>query len=715
MNGDPLPKQRHGDYRFVEIGLVLLLCAIYIGLSISFAHSTSATYDETAHLASGYTCLKYHDYRISPTHPPLAKKLAALPLLWQRVWPDRITATDSDFFSSSLIDSERLLHLLWVMSLKYPDSEWNFAHELLYGIHRQTQEKFGANTPLLVPTDVPLNRSDFYNDPDRLLGEARLAILPLALALAVLIYIWARQLYGTIAAGTLSLALFVFDPNFIANGSLVATDVAFALFFFSTIYFYWRFRQTNSVASLVLFAFSCGAAFATKFSAVLLLPIVCAIAIVQIFGHGRSHLSPSSTPAAASYSAKAITQLLVFVFAGLVTLTIIWAAYDFRYSAAADPALAARQEAEADKTFVIDSPTPYGKPGHFRLEQEVHREAAIKALLRKYPAGEKLTDKLIAESIPYVQPGRIGRLILFLNDHRLLPEAYLQGFATLRANSLMVPSYLRGHYSSTGFRSYFLWTFLLKTPLPAIAAILLGIWLAFSRKLPWTKHLSFILLPVAICIPALILARINIGHRHLLHLYPFLYVLAGGLVCELPKEPHTRWAFTSGAIALIAICSSFVFYPLWRPQVVFPHYLAYFNELAGGPLNGWRSLADSNIDWGQDLKGLKPWLDRRGIREPIYLAYFGTADPRYYQIIHKPVPAALGAYVILAPSKEDPYTATRVFQTELRPGDYIAISAQNVLGVRLSTGAREIWKNILSRCTLIDRVGYSIFIYKVSR
>ena len=73
-----------------------------------------------------------------------------------------------------------------------------------------------------------------------------------------------------------------------------------------------------------------------------------------------------------------------------------------------------------------------------------------------------------------MQPGRISHLIIFLNDHRLLPEAYLEGLAILREASLLTPSYLRGEYSLVGFRSYFLWTFLLKTPLPAIAAIIAG-------------------------------------------------------------------------------------------------------------------------------------------------------------------------------------------------------------------------------------------------
>ena len=327
-------------------------------------------------------------------------------------------------------------------------------------------------------------------------------------------------------------------------------------------------------------------------------------------------LPESSASKPESRLSKAGTQLFLFAMAGLVSWAIVWAAYDFRYSAAVDPALAGKQEEEATRPISIHSSVSYGQPGHLPVEQEVRRVAAIKALLQKFDAGS-VTEKVIAEAIPRVQPGRISHLIIFLNDHRLLPEAYLEGLAILREASLQTPSYLRGEYSQAGFRSYFLWTFLLKTPLPAIAAIVAGIALAFYRRMSWARNLAFLLLPVAIGLFSLIPSHINIGHRHLLFVYPFLYVLAGGLANELSKKARTRWPIIAGAIALLALSSSFVFYPLWRPQIIFPHYLAYFNELAGGPLNGWRSLADSNIDWGQDLPGLKAWLDRNNIREPV--------------------------------------------------------------------------------------------------
>ena len=64
-----------------------------------------------------------------------------------------------------------------------------------------------------------------------------------------------------------------------------------------------------------------------------------------------------------------------------------------------------------------------------------------------------------------------------------------------------------------------------------------------------------------------------------------------------------------------------------------PNYLAYFNQLAGGPSQGYKHLADSSLDWGQDLPALKKWLDGQGLQQPggsgVYLSYFGTARPEY--------------------------------------------------------------------------------------
>ena len=138
--------------------------------------------------------------------------------------------------------------------------------------------------------------------------------------------------------------------------------------------------------------------------------------------------------------------------------------------------------------------------------------------------------------------------------------------------------------------------------------------------------------------------------------------------------------------------------PPWKPSVVYPYYLAYFNELAGGPRRGHERFVDSNLDWGQELKGLKRWLDAHRVTEPINLCYFGTADPRYYQIAHFNTP---GSYRL-----EPQERGVRV------PG-LLAISATQLEGAYYTAKYRAALAQVLAGARLVDVVGYSIFIYRL--
>jgi hypothetical protein len=70
--------------------------------------------------------------------------------------------------------------------------------------------------------------------------------------------------------------------------------------------------------------------------------------------------------------------------------------------------------------------------------------------------------------------------------------------------------------------------------------------------------------------------------------------------------------------------------------MIYPHYLTYFSEAVGGTNQGYKYLLDSNLDWGQDLKKLKKYLDDHNI-EHVYLAYMGKANAEYYQINYTPL------------------------------------------------------------------------------
>jgi hypothetical protein len=158
-------------------------------------------------------------------------------------------------------------------------------------------------------------------------------------------------------------------------------------------------------------------------------------------------------------------------------------------------------------------------------------------------------------------------------------------------------------------------TVLLKTPL-AVLILLAWTLLLNGRnrvRLPWIFYL-----PPAVYFLIACISSVQIGHRLVLPIYPFLFLILGVGV---------RWLWTSlpTKAAVLALGA-------WLAASTVsarPYFLAYFHEAAGGPDNGHRYLTDSNVDWGQGLRALKAYLDERGIRQ-IYLSYFGTADPNAY-------------------------------------------------------------------------------------
>jgi hypothetical protein len=212
---------------------------------------------------------------------------------------------------------------------------------------------------------------------------------------------------------------------------------------------------------------------------------------------------------------------------------------------------------------------------------------------------------------------------------RILPESYLYGLCRLLARGKEGHyAYLMGRVSATGWWYYFILAFLFKTPVSTL--LLLFATLLFFlkvREATWTS-LNFLLLPAVVVFFFTSRQNINIGLRHVLPAYPFLLVLIGRVVHYKSKHQKlARWI-----LGLLCIWAA------WEAALIYPHYLAYFNGLVGGPSGGRYVLVDSNLDWGQDLKGLKTYMERHGIRK-VKLGYFGWSDPAYYGIDYELLPS----------------------------------------------------------------------------
>jgi 4-amino-4-deoxy-L-arabinose transferase-like glycosyltransferase len=183
-----------------------------------------------------------------------------------------------------------------------------------------------------------------------------------------------------------------------------------------------------------------------------------------------------------------------------------------------------------------------------------------------------------------------------------------------------------------------------------------------------------VLVAAAIYAIGCIVSPIDLGIRILLPIYPLLYAF---IALNLPERRLK---------AALIICTAIV---VVESATIYPYYLAYFNAFLGGPTQGPRYLLDSNIDWGQDTKRLKVYLQTRGARGAC-TAYFGLAYPFYYGIVQLPWPGYVN------PSNEGSLNCL------------VAVSATWLYGGPEIAGPTWGW---LRSQTPGARIGYSIYVY----
>jgi hypothetical protein len=280
-------------------------------------------------------------------------------------------------------------------------------------------------------------------------------------------------------------------------------------------------------------------------------------------------------------------------------------------------------------------------------------------------------------SIVAEMPPRIARLL----PRRLLDlpcpaPSFVRGlFFQLRHAASGHAAFLMGRYSNTGWWYYFPIAFLIKTPIPILILAGLAL-LAFGRTRRDLAEESFIILPPVLFFIACMIGKINIGLRYVLPVYPFLFVFVSRLAAPAARR---RRLFAVAVSLLLG-------WHLASSISIYPHYLAYFNEFIGGPSRGYKYLVDSNLDWGQDVKGLKNYLRENGIDKIWEYGFFHDAL-NYYGIDHQPLPVS-GEGV----------------------NGFVAISAMNLQSVRRNDKHTFDW---LKQRRPVAQIGYSIFVYVV--
>ena len=426
------------------------------------------------------------------------------------------------------------------------------------------------------------------NDSDQMLGQARVMMSIFGAALCLLIYRIAREFFGVIG-GLIAATITAFDPNFLAHSPLIDSDVAAAFFFTATVWSSWRLFQKISPATLAIAALSLAGLFLTKFSAPIVVPVIGLMSILRVFSRDEIRLNLARFQTALTGKRKkACAIVAVWFFLGATLWIAIWGSCSFRYSAWND-----------------NGSSHEGTSWHWNYLLE--------------------------------DQGAFESAVTFARAYRLLPETYLYGFAYVHKHEIDRPAFLDNQWSIVGFRSFFPRAFVYKTPLPFLCLLALALYAVIARRESWKiQSLPRInpLAAFALVYGAFALtSQLNIGHRHILPIYPALFIGCGAVAYRF--RDNQRMIFAAATVA-------FLFWQIGESFAIRPSYLAYFNEAAGGPSRGYRHLADSSLDWGQDLPALKTWLDQHPAtvqRKPLYLAYFGTADPRAYDIQAKLIPS----------------------------------------------------------------------------
>lgn len=504
--------------------LLIVFC-----LEVFFSVRTeSQTFDEPAHLYAGYSYWLHSDFGVNPEHPPLAKLVAALPLLVSRP--------------------------------KYPNPPNTYFRAV----------EFVGGFQLLYPPGF-----------DALLNNGRAAISIFALLLAVLVALAANEMFGRETA-LVALLIFVFDPLIIGHAPLITTDTAASCFIFATLYAYYRYAKKPSILRLLICGLAAGLALASKHSAVFLVVVLLLLAVIQMALNLRpktGQMEPNQAKRAALPNALRLAAALLAIT--LVSVTILWAFYSFRY------------QARSGNSTIIPPATEF-------LKQMNHPTEA--------------------------------KIIGFAEQHHLLPEAYLYGLTdvvTLCRDGRTM--FLFGNIYPSGRWFYFPATILIKCTLGFLALLLL---LPFARVVwanEYRREILFLTVPAVTYFAWAMTSKLDLGIRHILPIFPFLIVLAAAGAVSLARRSRV-WKWAVGVLLVAHAASSLA---------AAPNYLPYSNEAFGGPQNTYHALDDSNVGWSGGLKALSAYLKEHHITN-CWIAYSAFPDPASFGIPCKQLPSFFG-------------------------------------------------------------------------
>ncbi len=639
----------------------LLLAAIVSAsffLMLNASLRESATMDELAHIPAGYGYVKYLDYRLNPEHPPLVKALAALPLLFYNSFGAAPASVETTAGRQD--------------KLNFPTDKSAWQNEI--------NGQWEAGAKFLYESG---------NDADKIIQWSRIGPMILTLILIIFIYIWAKKLIGRWWA-LLPAFLFSLSPTALAHGHYVTTDIGAALGIFIATYYFVKFLLEPSQKHLIFAGLAFGIAQLMKFSAVLLMPFFVFLMIIfyawKVYYDWRQ-TAPKNKLKRFGIRAWRYAKALILIFVvGYALVYAVYFLFTLNYPA---------EKQVADTEFILTSfaggPSPSGK-----ICDSNHNKLRCLADINIIMSKNRLT--------------------------RPLAEYLLGVLMVTQRSSGGNTAYFLGEISNTGWWYYFPMVFILKEPIPLLIlifiAFILGVWRIIKSLKPKTFNLKPFSNYLGTHFPEFAMisfvvfywlysvkSPLNIGIRHILPTMPFIYILTAGALKKWINGIRLKKI-------LIAILTVWF---LAETLLVYPHFLSYFNQFAGGTNNGYRYAVDSNYDWGQDLKRLENFVKNPPAGEKINkiaIDYFGGGNPKYY-LGDASAPLSTGKAEYWQSSKNNP---------KYEGIEWLAISInilQNALGnltpgqLRNPEDEYRWLKEIKNPYQPDYKAGKSIFIYKL--
>lgn len=196
-------------------------------------------------------------------------------------------------------------------------------------------------------------------------------------------------------------------------------------------------------------------------------------------------------------------------------------------------------------------------------------------------------------------------LALLKPSSAFAPPYFVYGvYRTFMHNELGHPAFLLGTYSDHGWWYYFPVAFALKTTIPFLLITLVSLGWATYGAIRREVRFLILLGPIGIYGLIAMFASINIGIRHLLPVFPFLFILGGAFLDRLLCARRNHRLAVALTVVAIAACAA-------EAVRAYPNYIPYMNQFtAGRP--AWQYLSDSNVEWGDDAGAVAEYLKARG-------------------------------------------------------------------------------------------------------